>query len=65
MFLKNIENIKVDNMKNLKLYLVSICYFLFLICAVLEIKRINNIYNIALTLVFYIIWIREHLNKNV
>lgn len=63
-------------MKNLKLYLVSICYFLFLICAVLEIKRINNIYNIelinllfslvlALTIVFYIIWIKEHLNKNV
>lgn len=63
-------------MKNLKLYLVSICYFLFLICAVLEIKRINNMYNIelinllfllvlALTLVFYIIWIKEHLNKNI
>lgn len=63
-------------MKNLKLYLVSICYFLFLICAVLEIKRINDIYNIelinllfllvlALTLVFYIIWIKEHLDKNV
>ena len=63
-------------MKNLKLYLVSICYFLFLICAVLEIKRINNMYNIelinllfllvlALTIVFYIIWIKEHLNKNV
>lgn len=63
-------------MKNIKLYLVSICYCLFLICAVLEIKRINNIYDIelinllfllvlALTLVFYIIWIKEHLNKNV
>ena len=63
-------------MKYLKLYLVSICYFLFLICAVLEIKRINNMYKIelinllfllalALTLVFYIIWIKEHLNKNV
>ena len=63
-------------MKNLKLYLVSICYCLFLICGVLEIKRINNIYNIelinllfllvlALTLIFYIIWIKEHLNKKV
>lgn len=63
-------------MKNIKLYLVSISYCLFLICAVLEIKRINNMYNIelinllfllvlALTLVFYIIWIKEHLNKNV
>lgn len=63
-------------MKNLKLYLVSICYFIFLVCSGVEIKRINNIYNIelinllfllvlALTLVFYIIWIKEHLNKNV
>ena len=62
-------------MKKLKLYLVSICYFIFLVCSAVEIKRINNIYNIelinllfllvlALTLVFYIIWIKEHLNKN-
>lgn len=63
-------------MKHLKLYLVSICYFIFLVCSAVEIKRISNMYKIelinllfllvlALTLVFYIIWIKEHLNKNI
>lgn len=63
-------------MKYLKLYLVSICYFIFLLCSAVEIKRINNMYKIelinllfllvlALTLVFYMMWIKEQLNKNV